>query len=432
MTQSVGDFLMRWLFDHPHLNPYVTVSYSSNTPTKSVSLRTSLCLELASLYRTAIDRESPQLLPPHRCPRHLGGRASLAFHRRYFIKTELRRLQRLRLDSLSLAIADLTELLNGDISPDFEILINTEKLMTQTFVDTFEMAALRSHSKALKKVLLNSIVDLSNFPSQRTLICEVLSSSTDIFDNESAFLQPSPLQDRLEMLFEYDKCPISKVLSDLVESDNAITHHEFFEKILTAVRWIIQTYELPIQLDNVLFAMTFRYTFEKLYGLQKSSLMNIQIDKEIQRIALFAKAATFKKLDPPKQYCPPHNPDSLIAEVFRESAEYREAVETLGWIRFYTNPIDILNVVSESLNQIIVGVSAINGDHDIMLPFEVTFGLFLCVWITADVPELKWSSKFVAEYLPPVMHERLNQAFQYANTKLTAVVSYMPKILGQT
>jgi hypothetical protein len=98
-------------------------------------------------------------------------------------------------------------------------------------------------------------------------------------------------------------------------------------------------------------------------------------------------------------------------------------------MRFYTNPVDILNVVMECLTGIMKAVGATGLCHESMLPFEVTFGLFFSCWAAADVPELKYYCMFVDDYLPEVVHNRLNSAFQFAHTKLQATVAILPHFI---
>jgi hypothetical protein len=266
---------------------------------------------------------------------------------------------------------------------------------------------------------------LKDFHTQQTIISTILLDSFDNFDSDTAFLLPSQLQDSLEMLFEYDQCPVSGMLTKLIDSDSEATHGTFLTRVIATVQDILQYFELRQELENVLFAMTFRYAFEKLYALGKSSLVGIIADEDDQRIGAFVDQATFAVVQPPERYSPPHEPESLISDVFRESDEYFMAVVDLRSIRFYTNPIDILNVIIDCLKEIMTAVGITGDFHESLLPFDDTFGLFLSVWIAAGVAELKWYRRFVSDYLPPDVHSRLNQNFQFADTKLTSVVNYI-------
>jgi hypothetical protein len=139
---------------------------------------------------------------------------------------------------------------------------------------------------------------LKDFHTQQTIISTILLDSFDNFDSDNAFLLPSPLQDSLEMLIEYDQCPVSGMRTNLIDSDNEATHGTFLTRVIATGQDILQYFELRQELENVLFAMTLRDAFEKLCALGKSSLVGITADEEDQRIGAFLDQAIFAVVQP--------------------------------------------------------------------------------------------------------------------------------------
>jgi hypothetical protein len=93
-------------------------------------------------------------------------------------------------------------------------------------------------------------------------------------------------------------------------------------------------------------------------------------------------------------------------------------------MRFYTNPIDMLNVI--------IAIVEKSGHYsEPLLSFEESCGLFIAVWIVAVLPEVMWFSRCIEEYLPLAMQSKLAEDFQMAASHLKGVVDHIRTFLDE-
>jgi hypothetical protein len=92
-------------------------------------------------------------------------------------------------------------------------------------------------------------------------------------------------------------------------------------------------------------------------------------------------------------------------------------VRGLESICFYTNPLDILHCVNAAIKAIEAAATHYSGGAVLFFPFEVAFGLFIGVLLSADIPELDAIARFVQHYTPK---SRLGTVLEYAKSNIVA------------
>jgi hypothetical protein len=417
MSASVPDSVITWLGQNPGLIKYLTIDERFSC---SISAR-DLCARISERLVDEIDAQAPSLLPPTRRPGHLGGRAALAFNRRFFCEKLLRELKQAQFDSASTAIVRIDELLSGPLSGDISISVNCDLLFQDLFSDSPQMVSLRSHARYLGDEISDATSYLADGVSQRCLLTEILEVSSWNYLSDFAFLLPSSLQDNVETLFEYDKV-ISGCIGRLVVANN---RPRFILDVERLAVTILSRFELSAEQGNVLFAMAFRHAFGCLYASRGFGLCTNDSCSEIDSIARFLDRLTFADLCPPEEFCPPHEAGDLVGRSFRSFEAFYGVVDALERLRFETNPLDVLGWMSRAIKGIEAVIAGSGVFQDAIIPFDTLFGLLVASLAAAEVPDVCVCCRLVEEYVTPEVSERLNSSFQFAQANLKGVAEHL-------
>ena len=415
--------LIEWLTTHDDIVDFVRVGSEDLEPEQCAESNAELVEKLNRALLSEIERQAPVMAPPKRRPKHFSGKAALAFNQRYFISVEIQRIRKEQLDLLSQRVADIVNLLTSKYMSNVTLDIDDERLVKETVCDSREIVSLTSLSESLSAVIEKYESELATEETQRCLIVEVLDVVSQIYEDDISFLLSSPMQDKFEKLFEYDGFPLSQQLNEVVMKGY---DSEFTRNIVRLVYRTLNYFSLPKQYDTILCTMLFRYAYDKLYGCGLSPLTLTKVTREeIDTVSRYLKSVQFKTIEPPDKYCPPHSPDDAISEVFDKSGQYGNAVRSLDRMEFQTNPFDALYWVQDAIHGIEHTVADTGECDDVMLPFEDTFSLFLCITAAADVPDLLVYVDFVQQCIPGV---GLNAYFDFARTKLVAAIAHLKKV----
>lgn len=420
-VSHVPDVFIEWLANNSEVVDCIRIDSTEEAPSHQEVIK-----QLNNALLQEIERQAPVMKPPERRPKHFSGNAALAFNRRYFISLEIQRIRKLQLDLLSQRVADIVNMLMLDGMDAISLRVDHERFVKQTVYDSREIISLMSLSGSLSQVIEDYEKELKTHAGQRQLILEVIEAGSQIYEADISFLLTSPLQDQFEKLFEYEGFPLSVELEQLASKGY---NRDFTMNIVRLVLSTRRYFALPNTADSVLCTMLFRYAYDKLYSYGLSPLLHTKITRnEIDSMSKYLKSAQFKTMDPPDQYCPQHKPDDIIADVFGQSEVFSGAILSLDRLEFQTNPFDALYWVQCAIHGIETAVAQSGECDDVMLPFDDTFALFLCVTAAATVPELPVYAEFVDTCLPAA---GLNVYFDFASTKLRAAIAHLTVMARQ-
>ncbi|OHS93543.1 hypothetical protein TRFO_11761 [Tritrichomonas foetus] len=440
--------LNEWLVSHPDIIQFILMVPRTSDPTYQSDpniqklMNAHYIEELTKKMQDLSIRQLPVLMKEQPKPLYLGGRAALAYHQKLFIKNLLQKRNQAMFDKFTQHAADLITLLSGGASIPEHILLKVDvgKLEKEDFKKdhTYKRLNAKFHD-------LENFIDLENaivetIDAQKKLFDDNMKTATEQFDADSSFLKQVETQDNLELLFEYTQFALNQKFKNVVAgfgnySDIENKHKNSQKFVRELIKLVYETlgyfnYDGENG-DNALILVLFRYAFDKLYSFKLSPLNRCEFDQTrlttVDPLSKYLSNCTFRQLSPIAEYCPPHTPDMKVSEVFRKDEDYFPAILALEGISFYTNPIDALKSVRDCLLCIEVAADRKHHSEDTLLPFEVTFGLFLCVAAASHIPEMQNFSDFIDECVP---ESGLNPVFDFAHTKLTAATSHLRKIVN--
>ena len=234
------------------------------------------------------------------------------------------------------------------------------------------------------------------------------------FDTGLAFFVPSSFQDQFEEFLYHPDLIWSESVANIIHTFSATPPIEFVNEIVKLVEKIgtkierTDTYSL-----SILVGLCFRAFFDAVYPQVKLFFVP---ELSFDLIAAM-KYTKLSDIDPPRQCCPPDaKDDQLICDIFRNDPNYSFAVEQVEFISFFTNPLDILHHIYHSIQEIEKATAVYNQGDSSVLSFDATFGLFLCVVLSSNIPELMRIAMFTEQFSPP---QGLSPDFEFALAKLS-------------
>lgn len=424
-----------WLISNTNLIPYISLTSveKSSKSKKQVSIYYSQTIER---LKNLVGLKPVQFQPSHQPkPLYLGGEAAMFYYKKMFLKDQIDAIILQNHNQLSASVAGIISLLANDLvkTPDnMRFHIEVDNLEKDFSIDN-DTKYLRFKTKfAYYEQKIDEVNEIVKDSQRQKLFFEKnMNINLQSFDPNSSFLKQVSTQDQLELLFEYTEFPLHGNFIEVVQKYDKDHPHQFIRDLIQLVYVTLDYFQYrAANGDNVLILVFFRYAFAKLYSFKMSPLNRDPFDvsrlKHIDPLSKYLSDCTFEQLKPPDECCPPHTAEMKVSEVFRNSADYEPAIYALEQLIFHTNPIDALNAVHDCLNSIEIAVNKIHPTEDAMLPFEVTFGIFLCVASASHIPELQNYSDFIDECAP---ESGLSAMFDFAHTKLKAATSHLRHIV---
>lgn len=440
MIRSVPVEFMQWLGDHPNLASYVQIGpISANLSLSGNGSRhAELMASLSSALIDELEKQGPVVAVPSKRPKHFSNSAAMDFNKRYFAKLELRKRRKEQMDQLSQTVTDILNLLSMPAIECLSIVIDIPKLYKSIIYDTREILSLMAFIDKQTQIVEEYERPLKDHASQRRFLDELIKVSCGIYDSALYYLQPCGLQGSFEMLMEYEKLPFAKEVEKVVaENDGYLLSEALGNIVYDCLRHFEIDHQTvaytgvqdDVYYENVLCMMMLRYGFDKLYVSRKSQLEEYNL-QEVNKLMNILKKTTFESLDaPPDEYAPPHKKEDFIADVFRSSPQYTNAVFYLDLLGFHTNPFDMLYSIHECIHQIEQAVGSSGSCHDAMLAFEATFSLFLSIVCASDVPNIPLYNEFITRYVPM---DGISPYFEFAKAKIEAVSVHLKSKLKET
>ena len=427
-----------WLQAHSELEAYITFQNAKRWKKDKDALiqekHTILKNKIIQALQDKTKDQRPILMKEEAKPLFLGGKAAFAYHQQIYIKNKIHKMKKKQFDNFTQHVADLVLLLSGTIElPEGKFAeINYQKLEEDDFMPSLKLKMLKNKFIYYRWFIEKETGFIRSEKAQHTWFIEKMKGALMKFDSNDFFLEQIGIQDDLELLFEYEGFALSRPLKKLVMKYKKENSQNFIRSLINLVYQALKKFNFQEKnADNVLILVLFRYAFDKLYAFKLSPLNRNGFEtktlSKINPLSSYLSKCTFDQLKPPNEFCPKHELNAKVSEAFRNDEDYTDAILSLESMIFYTNPIDALKSVRDTLKNIEKAANAKHPCKYSLLPFEVTFGLFLCVASAAHIPELQIYSDFVDECVP---ESGLSTVFDFAHTKLKAATSHLKKIIS--
>jgi hypothetical protein len=249
----------------------------------------------------------------------------------------------------------------------------------------------------------------------------VVSEAAKLLDTELSFIAPSPIQATFERLIFLPNTGYFQKLNNLIATFRETKPQDFVQGIIDVADSIRTIFQIQ---GNECYAMIVTLLFRAIFDEVYPEVDNFKSEIDYMDILVEVSEVTVEELAPPLEYCPPMEPNDRPGRIFRQEPNFRRAIDRIEQCAFFTNPLDIIHHVHLCLHEI--EIAAARNRHStgisLLLSFDVTFGLFLCSLLGAEMPEYLRISEFTKMYAPGT---GLSPAFSFALMKLKAATAYL-------
>lgn len=411
--------------ENAHLAQYVTVSAVGDLSNQAVreqffSEKKTIISEtienlksLESKFSSLKHSTSPHILQK---PFFIPGSQIIIFSKIRFLENLINSLKNEAEEWETMYIRKALELFQSkDIIPQNCLVVcEIEQLKAKYKEIKFKLEATKTKLSSLKASFKEKISKKLLPSIQIEALQKILLVIHPSFDPALAFFCPCPSQDEFEIILFHPDFLFSENVTHIVQTFPSISASEFLTEIVHLVEKICTKIERTDAYSlSVIVGLCFRALFDKVYqDVKLFWLPELSFD-----LIGTLKGTKVSDVDPPRNCCPPGiKDDQVVSEIFRKDPNFSLAVEQIEFISFFTNPLDILHHVFHSLREIERATQVYGGGATTMLSFDVTFGLFLCILLSADIPELMRIAMFVDQYTPS---RGLCPDFEFALAKLS-------------
>lgn len=348
------------------------------------------------------------------------------YHKMKFIEKEIFVLRRDNREKMKRFANDIIEFLSvwKEECDGMIIYVNQDDLKQYLLSEPKEVVILFNKFEFYLS-LLAPICD--SFSNKIHVINELKYVITDISKTlipRLSFFKTHKLEDKFEILLLSDILPFHPTFSEFVDSfppEDSRSYLSSFFQFLVFVLGELDMNKSPF--DSTLVLLMIRLLFEKVYC--KNPLLTTN---GIDLIDQF-KHLTTKEMLPPPEFSPKFQSDNEeIGLVFRNDPLFGPAVTELQFITFYTNPLDILYCLDQSLSLIEKAATEYNNHQTLVFPFEVTFELFMSVLISSQINNWYNISKMVEIY---TTESGLCPSFEFSKAKIIASVMQLEAMKSQ-
>ena len=349
-------------------------------------------------------------------PPYLPNSQRLNFHRLKFLENSLTNYKAKIKKWKSLCYTKVCNLFEtkGLIPAEIHVIFEGNRALNFLKHKKHKISAIKIKMQNLHLAIKQKIpIRLSN-DKQIEFLQKTINQILPSFDESLAFFVPVSYQDQFEQYLYHPDFIWSETVSTIIQTFSATPPIEFVNEIVKLVEKIgtkierTDTYSL-----SILVGLCFRAFFDAVYPQVKLFFVP---ELSFDLIAAM-KCTKLSDIDPPRQCCPPGaQDDQLICDIFRNDPNYSFAVEQVEFISFFTNPLDILHHIYHSLQEIEKATAVYNKGETSVLSFDATFGLFLCVILSSNIPELMRIAMFTEQFSPK---QGLSPDFEFALAKLS-------------
>lgn len=344
---------------------------------------------------------------------------SKMYHTTRFLEAELFQTIYAKKEQMFIVLNDLLKLFTTpDLIPnDFLVQCDLERLIHDNGQNCFEIVALKTKYNQFLKSYIKRINIIPDFDLRQRRIFKIFELIDRNFNPKICFFPLSEYQINFEHFTFNPEAPWLEKLDDLIENFFDFVPEDALRIIIEIAKSVCSTFSIT---ENKHLSMTigflFRLVFDEVYSKNPNLLHNTINDDLLAKV----RNLTIGELDPPKDFCPKWKDSDLVVDVFRNDPKFKDAIKLVETVQFYSNPLDILHVIYETLCIIERAASYYAKDKSMisMLPFEVMFALLLGTVLGSSNPEIIQLSDFTIRYTP---RNGLTSEYQFALAKLTAL-----------
>lgn len=367
-------------------------------------------------------RISAVTIPP--TIRHLRTEVIFLYRQLKFLEDKIFRLRTKLLKNACEQVESVIHLISDLIPRQYILNLNVRGFCDAVRTESKKLTAIKSAFPVLfrkyKQLLAPSPTVEQQQKRMHTLLNEVVSDGPA--DPETSFYGPHETQAEFERLIFLPKSGIEKKLCTLIDEFTVTKPQDFINGIFDLAEVFASTYAVR---DNAEFSVVVTFLIRVVFSEVYPKVDVFKPQMKYMDVLAVLRELKAKDLAPPLNYCPPMDDDSDPGTVFRNEPNYRKAINHLEWTGFFTNPLDILNEIHLGFKEIEIA-AAINKKDTCetyaMLPFDVTFGLFLCCLLGSDMSEYIRIAEFTKQYAPSY---GLCPSFEFALTKIRAATSHI-------
>ncbi|OHT03958.1 hypothetical protein TRFO_28684 [Tritrichomonas foetus] len=431
MNEQNSAPLFEFLSEHPFVTPFLEIdTYGVSRSRKPFpvyregihksNLKNLIDLENSKDSTFLSTPEPPQIVKPI----YMNSEQTFVFHQLNFLISKFHSQKQKINSDFVLYVKSLIYLFNSRDIIGKNVVVNLDlDILTKTLQNGADrLKKIKAKFSFLHQHFLNSI----NAKSANELKIEflnVLTKTKFSVDPALNFFCPSPLQDEFESIVFSQNFGISPRICEIIENFDNLTPTELVKSIVNINSTIIHLHKLRKD-DNISLIITFlfRMIFDEVYPKVKLfSVPELNFD-----LILKLNMLKIGDIDPPIDYCPPGTQDEMYPwNVFKNDPNYSLATEQLEFIMFFTNPLDILHHINAALQEIEKAAAIYSMKSEMMLPFDVTFGLFICCLLSSNVPEFMRIAAFTDQYAPTF---GLCADFEFALAKLKTASIHMQNL----
>lgn len=357
----------------------------------------------------------------------LSNKPHFLYHQLLFLEDKIFRIQKKKHTQSLKTVAKIIEILQKNKPSDVHLLLYIDD--ATLFSDILEES---SKVKKLHKLYKSTYAKLQQLlPKQLSIedassrLANIIRQQSKLVDTSSFFTPYSSIQSTFEELIMAENFPFADSISKAIDSFY-VSNGELFCNLVIELESSILDF-LNISLPNAESAVTFllyRFLFAELYPTNRYF---IEAPENINNRPLW-KLFTIEQLMLPLEFCPECDVKKYPVEVFYFDPFYRVAISKFEEVLFYSNPFDIIGIISDTVTEIEKCASHYDKNNTLIFPFEVTFGLFLAVVFSSCVSNLQKLAEFVDTYTP---HSGLSPSFDYARAKLVAASAHIEDLIGE-
>jgi hypothetical protein len=288
-------------------------------------------------------------------------------------------------------------------------------LLSETRSCTFYRARIDELTEKVMEITARRVRELSKPHFLHT----IFDHCRETFNTDICFFPLNGEQEYFDEWLFAQNSPLRRPAEEFLSAFEAHGRTEFSADLLLFFANHMESLEVRDKADKSIAAMLlFRSMFDAAFRRSPKFFF----PGSVGLVESLSKSVVCGDLTPPPRYLPPFEPDSLVADVFQQVAQFRTAGDHLASMALYTNPLDMLWEVNEALKCIhrVVVINTPPGEQSgEVFAFETTFTLFCGSVLCSGQPEFEATAKFIIDFEPK---GRFSAAFEYAQATISAVL----------
>lgn len=308
---------------------------------------------------------------------------------------------------------------------DLYIILNEDALIKDMKKEPHELIRVKTKYNDLVVLIHKYRSALKSFDVFKFSINQLIHYAKEKANPETNIFSDSFSQFRFEKCILSQYCPLREKYISLIHSYQELDIQLFMTSFYDVINKTLEFLKNPSVLHNaVTITYLFRFVFSQVYLYGNKYFFPIFITENI--LGKLSNV-TIEELELQLDFCPTIDDLKLIPrEVFRNDPHFSGAVVVMETIPYKTNPLDILDTVNNAILIIEESCTFYSKEPIQCLPFDVTFGLFLAILLSSDIPEFNSVVQFVDDCTPS---SGLCSPLSYAKSNLIAAKCHLTEML---